>query len=37
LGTGSVYGDNIPSPLLAERGELRYRPEVSWDLSRFGS
>lgn len=37
LGTGSVYEDNIPSPLLAERGELRYRPEVSWDLSRFGS
>lgn len=35
LGTGSVYGDNIPSPLLAERGELRYRPEVAWDLSCF--
>ncbi|MFZ1685851.1 MAG: o-succinylbenzoate synthase [Flavobacteriales bacterium] len=35
LGTGSVYADNIPSPLLASKGELRYRPEVDWDLSRL--
>ena len=35
LGTGSVYADNIPSPLLAAKGELRYRPEVDWDLSRL--
>jgi o-succinylbenzoate synthase len=35
LGTGSVYADNIPSPLLAERGELRYRPEEEWDVSRL--
>lgn len=35
LGTGSVYVNNIPSPLLAEKGMLRYRPEVAWDLSRF--
>lgn len=33
LGTGKVYANNIPSPLLAERGLLRYRPEVEWDLS----
>ena len=33
LGTGKVYANNIPSPLLAERGELRYRPEAEWDLS----
>jgi L-alanine-DL-glutamate epimerase-like enolase superfamily enzyme len=35
LGTGSLFTDNIPSPLLAGHGELRYRPEVSWDLSSF--
>lgn len=33
LGTGKVYANNIPSPLLAERGYLRYRPEGEWDLS----
>lgn len=33
LGTGKVYANNIPSPLLAERGFLRYRPEEAWDLS----
>lgn len=33
LGTGKVYANYIPSPLLAERGLLRYRPEVEWDLS----
>jgi L-alanine-DL-glutamate epimerase-like enolase superfamily enzyme len=33
LGTGSVYVNNIPSPLLAAKGELRYRPEVAWDLA----
>ena len=36
LGTGKVYANNIPSPLLAERGQLRYRPEVAWDLSSLG-
>lgn len=35
LGTGSVYTNNIASPLLAERGALRYLPEVAWDLSLF--
>jgi len=33
LGTGNVYTNNIPSPLLAEKGSLRYRPEEAWDLS----
>jgi O-succinylbenzoate synthase len=33
LGTGKVYSNNIPSPLLAEKGLLHYRPEVAWNLS----
>ncbi len=33
LGTGKVYANNFPSPLFAERGSLRYRPEAEWDLS----
>jgi o-succinylbenzoate synthase len=37
LGTGSVYANNIPSPLLATEGELRYRPEVAWDLSSLAA
>ncbi|MEO8068102.1 MAG: o-succinylbenzoate synthase [Flavobacteriales bacterium] len=35
LGTGNVYADNIPSPLVASKGELRYRPELDWDVSRI--
>ncbi len=35
LGTGGVYVDNIPAPLEAVRGELRFRPEREWDLSRI--
>ena len=35
LGTGSVYTDNIPSPLIVNAGELRYRPEVAWNLDRL--
>lgn len=35
LGTGTVYLDNIPSPLNVDRGGLWYRPEVDWDLSRI--
>jgi o-succinylbenzoate synthase len=37
LGTGKVYANNIPSPLLAERGFLRYRPEAEWDLASLNS
>ena len=33
LGTGNVYANNIPSPLRAAKGELRYLPESDWDLS----
>lgn len=32
LGTGKVYADNIPSPLIAAHGFLHYRPEEEWDL-----
>ena len=35
LGTGSVYADNIPSPLTVKAGELRYRPEMPWELDRI--
>lgn len=33
LGTGNVYSNNIPSPLLADKGALHFRPEASWDLA----
>ena len=33
LGTGKVYENNLPSPLLGEKGFLRYRPEAEWNLS----
>lgn len=32
LGTGSVYANNIPTPLEVNAGALWYRPEGSWDL-----
>ena len=35
LGTGSVYSDNVPSPLSVSAGELKYRPEIPWNLERF--
>lgn len=35
LGTGAVYLDNVTSPLEVGRGELHYRPEREWDLSRI--
>ena len=35
LGTGSVYADNIPSPLEVSGGKLHYRPEGEWDLGRI--
>ena len=37
LGTGSVYTDNIPSPLNVLNGELYYSPEKPWDLHRLTS
>ena len=33
LGTGRVYRNNIPSPLVPTAGHLYYRPELEWDLS----
>jgi o-succinylbenzoate synthase len=33
LGTGQLYTNNIPSPLEAASGELRYGPGGAWDLS----
>lgn len=35
LGTGQLYTDNIPCPLMVERGQLHYRPEVPWYLGRL--
>jgi len=35
LGTGSVYTDNIPSPLMVRNAKLHYRPEIAWDLDRL--
>ncbi|MBW6491235.1 MAG: o-succinylbenzoate synthase [Lentimicrobium sp.] len=36
LGTGSLYTNNIPSPLKVEDGFLHYKPEQPWDLSLTG-
>ena len=33
LGTGSLYSNNIPSPLEMEGDRLWFRPGKSWDLS----
>ncbi len=35
LGTGSVYANNVPSPIAVKGGELRYVPEVAWDLEQL--
>lgn len=32
LGTGQLYSNNIPSPLVIEQGQLFYSPELGWDL-----
>lgn len=32
LGTGQIYTQNFPSPLLAEKGFLRYEPTEAWSL-----
>ncbi len=32
LGTGSLYDNNLDSPLRVENGFLSYRPEQSWNL-----
>lgn len=33
LGTGSLYTNNLTSPLIVRGGNLSYNPELSWDLS----
>lgn len=33
LGTGQIYENNFPSPLLAEKGLLHYIPKEKWDLT----
>jgi O-succinylbenzoate synthase len=33
LGTGQLYNNNIPSPLLIENAKLLYKPDNVWDLS----
>ncbi len=35
LGTGSIYTDNIPSPLVVRKGSLIYDSQVNWDLSEI--
>ncbi|WBL24767.1 o-succinylbenzoate synthase [Zunongwangia sp. HGR-M22] len=32
LGTGSLYTNNIESPLEVKEGEIRYNPEKNWDF-----
>jgi o-succinylbenzoate synthase len=32
LGTGSLYLNNVTSPLVVKSGQLRYRPESTWNL-----
>jgi len=33
LGTGQLYHNNIPSPLVIQNGDLYYSQENNWDLS----
>jgi o-succinylbenzoate synthase len=33
LGTGQIYTNNFPSPLLAEKGLLYYQAKERWDLT----
>jgi O-succinylbenzoate synthase len=33
LGTGQIYRDNFPSPLIVKKGELLHEPRFEWDLS----
>lgn len=32
LGTGSLYTNNIPSPLVVEQGKIHYRPDKEWKM-----
>jgi len=33
LGTGQLYTNNIPSPLVIEKGQLFFKSELGWDLN----
>ena len=33
LGTGSIYLDNIPSPLEVKKGSLLHNSQENWDLT----
>ncbi|RMB63964.1 o-succinylbenzoate synthase [Dokdonia sinensis] len=35
LGTGSLYTNNIPSPLMVKEGKISYNPNLSWDLNNI--
>jgi O-succinylbenzoate synthase len=35
LGTGSIYNDNVPSPLEVNKGSLSYNSQINWDLSQL--
>lgn len=35
LGTGQIYSDNFPSPLIVKKGELLYEPRFEWDLTKI--
>lgn len=35
LGTGQLFSNNIPSPLLIKQGELFHNPLMNWDLRIF--
>jgi o-succinylbenzoate synthase len=35
LGTGSLYENNVESPLEVKKGELVYNPKLSWNLEAF--
>ena len=37
LGTGQLYHNNIPSPLLINGGYLYHNPKVDWDFSLINS
>lgn len=35
LGTGTIFTDNIPSPLVVKKGSLLYNSQEIWDLSEL--
>ncbi|HWA32582.1 MAG TPA: o-succinylbenzoate synthase [Cyclobacteriaceae bacterium] len=36
LGTGTIYSDNIPSPLTVRKGALLLNSQENWDLTELG-